>query len=51
MPRASASLIASTESDGFATKKSLSGTVRPAVMPSAQVMPLELVCAEGTRTL
>ena len=51
MPRASASLITSTGSDGFAMKKSPSGIVRPAVMPSAQETPLVLVCAEGTRTL
>ena len=42
---------ASTESDGFAMKKSRSGIVRPAVMPSAQETPRVSVCADGTRTL
>jgi hypothetical protein len=43
-------LIACTESDGVATKKSRSGIVRPAVMPFAQEMPRVSVCADGTRT-
>src|ERR671924_1575814 len=50
MPRASASLISSTESDGVATKKSLSGSVRPGVVPEAHETPLEPVRADGTRT-
>ncbi len=51
MRRASARLISFAESDGVATKKSLSGIVRPAVMPPAHEIPLEPVCADGTRTL
>jgi len=50
LPPASWLLIVWTESDGVATKKSRSATVRPAVMPVAQEMPLVLVCGEGTRT-
>src|SRR5918997_1319128 len=50
MPRASALSIALTGSEGRAMKKSRSGIVRPAVTPSSQVTPRELVCAEGTRT-
>ena len=37
LPRASWLLIACTESDGLATKKSLIGRVRPGVRPSAHV--------------
>ena len=49
-PRASWLLISCAESVGLATKKSVSGIVRPGVMPFAQVMPRESRCADGART-
>jgi hypothetical protein len=51
LPRASWELMACTESPGLATKKSLSGMVRPAVRSVDHEVPLELCCAAGTRTL
>src|SRR5690349_2050288 len=51
LPSARLALISHTGSDGLATKKSLSGTVRPGVRPADQLVPLEFFCAAGTRTL
>ena len=39
-----------TESPGVAMKKSVIGMLRPAVSPSAQVIPRVPCCAAGTRT-
>ena len=51
MPRASWLLMTCTESDGLATKNSLSGIVRPAVMLPFHVVPRVFRRADGTRTL
>src|SRR5690349_3598980 len=50
LPRPSATLIAVTESDGLARKKSEIGSERPAVGPLAQVAPDELLRTAGTNT-
>ncbi|MFD1147709.1 hypothetical protein [Saccharothrix hoggarensis] len=51
LPRASWLLMSCTESAGVATKKSVSGMVRPGVMPSAHDTPRVSRRADGTRTL
>ena len=50
-PDPRAALIVAAESEGFATKNLVIGMDNPGVGPSAQVVPAELVCAEGTKTL
>src|SRR5919201_1192480 len=51
LPSARASLISSTLSDGFATKKSEIGIEWPGVGPLAHVVPVPFVWTSGTKTL
>src|SRR5437660_8177978 len=51
LPEASASLILSTESVGWAMKNRLMGMDEPGVAPLAHVVPTELRCTAGTKTL
>ena len=51
LPEPNAALIVAAESVGWAMKNFVIGMDEPGVAPLAHVVPAELRCTEGTKTL